>query len=54
MIRELDKEDEYLRNKLTNAPNNQLNEPSLQIHKVIWVDIVIVDWHIFVRIKATF
>lgn len=54
MVSILKEEDKDFGQEGANTPDDDLNQPGSNVDKLVWVDLIVIKRHVFVRVDSTF
>ena len=50
----LEEEDKDFGQEGANTPDDDLNQPGSNVDKLVWIDLIVIKRHVFVRVDSTF
>ena len=54
MVSILEEEDKDFGQEGANTPDDDLNQPGSNVDKLVWIDLIVIKRHVFVRVDSTF
>jgi hypothetical protein len=54
MVRKLEEKDKDFRDELAHTPDYHLDEPRPDVHILIRINVIIIEWNIFVSVHSAF